>query len=116
MVRRANRSFTRLRCSLKYSPRGGFPVLIGYPFARLDIYDDRLTFSAGRLLSVPRWTVQRDRITKLERTQRGVRFYAEGFDSPWLVASFFRDSFLDRLREHGIVAEGPIVPSTWTTI
>ncbi len=116
MIRRANRPFTRLRCSLKYSPHGGFPELIGYPFARLDIYDDRLTFSAARLLGVPRWTVQRDQITKLERTQKGVRFYAKGFDSPWLVASFFEDRFLGKLREHGIVAEGPVVRSTWTTI
>ena len=92
--------------------------MIGFPFARLDIHEDTLAFSGGRGLPFgrPRWTVRRDQITKLERTQHGVRFYAEGFDNPWVVASLFPRRFLAKLRQHGIVAEGPVVPSKWNSI
>jgi hypothetical protein len=118
MVKRGQSSRTCLRSSLRYSREGGFPVLIGFPFARLDIEDDTLTFSANRLVPSgrPRWSVRRDKITKIERTQNGLRFYAEGFDNPWVVASLFPSRFLAKLREHGIVAEGPIVPSKWNSI
>jgi hypothetical protein len=93
-------------------------MLIGFPFARLDIAADTLTFSTGHsaLWGGPQWTVSRDKITKIERTQNGVRFYAEGFDNPWVVASLFPKRFLAKLRECGIVPEGPIIPSKWNTI
>lgn len=108
----------RLRSSLRYSRDGGFPRLIGFPFARLDIAADTLTFSAGYLVpfSRPRWTVSRDKITKIERTQNGLRFYAEGFDNPWVVASLFPNRFLAKLREFGIVPEGPVTPTKWYSI
>ena len=93
-------------------PRG-----IGFPFARIDIDDDGLAFSGVRLPPFrPRWTVPRDRITALERTQRGVRFCADGFDNPWVVTSLLPRRFLAELRQHGIVAEGPVVPSRWNSI
>lgn len=118
MVQSSSRSRTRLRCSLRYAREGGFPEVIGFPFARLDIDDDSLTFSGGRLVPFgrPHWTVRRDQITKLEPTSRGVRFYADGFSTPWVVASLFPRRFLAKLRRHGIVAEGPVVPSRWNTI
>ena len=117
MVKRAVKSSIRLRCSLRFSRRGGFREVIGFPFARLDIDDDSLAFSGPRLLPFrPRWTVPRDQITTLERTQRGVRFYAQGFDNPWVVASLFPRRFLAKLRQHGIVAQGPVVPSRWNSI
>jgi hypothetical protein len=107
----------RLRSSLRYS-WNGVPTVIGFPFARLDIEADTLTFSAGHLVPFdrPHWTVSRDRIKKIERTQMGVRFYAEGFRDPWVVASLFPTRFLARLREYGIVPEGPVIPSRWNTI
>ena len=107
----------RLRSSLRYSFDGGFPRLIGFPFARLDIATDTLTFSARHMpFGSPRWTVSRAKITKIERTQNGVRFYAEGFDNPWVVASPFTNRFLTKLRECGIVPEGPVIPVRWNTI
>ena len=108
----------RLRSSLRYSRDGGFPRLIGFPFARLDIDGDTLTFSAGHLVPFgrPQWIVSRDKITKIERTQNGLRFYAEGFDNPWVVASLFPGRFLAKLRECGIVPEGPVTPSKWNSI
>ena len=106
-----------MRSSLRYSPDGGFPWVIGFPFARLDIAADTLTFSAGLVpFGRPRWTVSRDKVTKIERTQNGVRFYAEGFDNPWVVASLFPNHFLAKLRECGIVPEGPVIPTRWNTI
>jgi hypothetical protein len=111
-------SSVRLRSSLRYSPDGGIPRLIGFPFARLDIAADTLTFSAGHLVPFgrPQWTVSRDKIMKIERAQNGVRFYAEGFDNPWVVASPFRSRFLAKLLECGIVPEGPVIPVRWNTI
>lgn len=117
-MKRNRSSHIRLRTSLRYSRKGGFPTLIGYPFARLDIEDDTLTFSAGHFVpfSRPQWSVRRDAITRIERTQNGVRFYAMGFDNPWVIASFFPGRFLTKLRENGIVAEGPPIPSKWNSI
>lgn len=118
MVKRAKKSQARLRCSLRFVAEGGFPDVIGFPFARLEIDEDILTFSAGRAVPFrrPRWTVRRDQITKLERTQHGVRFYAEGFDSPWVVASLFPGRFLAKLSVHGIIAKGPVIPTRWDSI
>ena len=111
-------SGTRLRCSLRFVREGGFPEVVGFPFARLDIHGDALPFSGGGLLPFgrPRWTVRRDQVTKLERTQNGVRFYAEGFDNPWVVASLVPKRFLAKLREHGLVVEGQVIPSKWNSI
>ena len=112
----------RVRSSLRYMARSGFPEVIGWPFSRIDIYDDVLVFSVGRgvpfqrALGSPDLRVRRDQIRKVERTQRGVRFYADGFEDPWVTASIFAKYFLRRLAENGIVPEGPIVPSRWDTI
>lgn len=118
MVTRSEPSRVRLRCSLRFLRDGGFVEVIGFPFARLDIDEDTLAFSGSRGLPFgrPLWAVRRDEITRLERTQNGVRFYAEGFDNPWVVASLFPRRFLAKLRQHGIVAEGPVVPSNWNSI
>ena len=119
MVKRTESSHVRLRCSLRFVGDSGSPEVIGFPFARLDICGDTLAFFGGHGLPFgrPRWTIRRDQISRLERTQNGVRFYAEGFDSPWVVASLFPHRFLAKLRKHGVVvAEGPIVPSKWNSI
>ena len=115
---RSKATHARLRCSLRFSRDGGFPEVIGFPFARIDISEDTLAFSSGRRLPFGRrqWTVRRDQITKLERTQHGVRFYADGIQSPWVVASLFPRRFLAKLRAHGIVADGPVVSSKWDSI
>ena len=78
---------------------------------------DSMTFGAGCLVPFHRasWRVQREKVSRVERTHRGVRFYAEGFADPWVAASLFSDRFLRRLRELGIDPEGPPRPSTWTT-
>lgn len=110
---------TRLRCSLRYMSSGGFPMLIGFPFARLDISEDELTFSAGFIVPFhrPRWTIKRSQISKLERTQGGgVRFYANGNPSPWVIGSLFPKYFVKKLKNNGIVANGPIIPTTWKSI
>jgi hypothetical protein len=118
VVKSTGSPHARLRCSLRFLRDGGFPEVIGFPFARMDIYEDTLAFSGGRGLPFgrPRWTVRRDQILKLERTQHGVRFYADGFDNPWVAASLFPERFLTKLRQHGIVVEGPITPSKWNSI
>jgi hypothetical protein len=107
----------RLRSSLRYSRDGGLPRVIGFPFARVDIEEDTLTFSAGRLVpGRPQWTVSREKVTKIEQTQNGVRFYAEGFDDPWVTASLFPKRFLAKLRDCGIVPQGPVMPTKWNSI
>jgi hypothetical protein len=96
----------------------GFPEVIGFPFARIDFYPDILVFSAGRGVPFgrPHWSVARDKIWKIERTQHGVRFYAEGFKDPWVAGSLFPTHFMKKLIEQGIVPEGPVIPSRWNTI
>lgn len=110
---------TRLRCSLRYAPAAGaFPTVVGWPFAWMEVSPDSLTFSTGRLVpfSRTRWTVRRDEITQIDRTQHGLRFYAKTFSDPWVVASLAARRFLRSLAELGIEGEGPIQPSTWTTM
>lgn len=116
--RSSKRGRVRLRCSLRYRSDGSFPIVIGFPFARLDIDGDNLRFSAGRLVPFhrPRWQVSRSQITKIEHTQQGVRFYAAGFNDPWSVASIFPRHLLRKLSENGIVVDGPIIPTTWNSI
>ena len=107
-----------MRCALRYQDEGSFPKLIGFPFAILDIVGDDLEFRAGRgaPFDRPRWKINRSQITKLERTVRGVRFYATGINDPWSIASLFPKYFLRKLAENGIVAEGPIIATTWNTV
>lgn len=108
----------RLRSSLRYMPPSGFPAVVGFPFARIDFRADTLVFSVGRGVPFerPHWSVDKNKIQRIERTQRGVRFYAEGFEHPWVVASLFPRYFLRELAKQGIVPDGPVVPSRWNTI
>jgi hypothetical protein len=103
---------------LRFRRDGGPPEVIGFPFARLEIQEDSLSFSGARWLPFgrPHWTISRDKITKVERSRNGVRFYADGIPSPWVAGSLFPRRFLEQLRQHGIVVEGPVVPSKWNTI
>jgi hypothetical protein len=86
----------------------------------MEVTADSLTFGigVGRLapFSRAKWTVQRDDIARIERTQNGVRFYAKNRPDPWVTASVLGGRFLRRLAELEIEAPGPIRPSTWTTI
>lgn len=112
---------TRLRCSLRYAPApGAFPTVTGWPFAWMEVTAETLTFGTGvgRLapFSRSKWTVVRDDIAKIERTQSGVRFYAKNRPDPWVTASLARRRFLRQLAELGIEAPGPIRPSTSTSI
>jgi hypothetical protein len=107
----------RLRCSLRFSSiPGAFPSVVGWPFAWMEITAQSLTFSTGLLLpfSRARWSVRRDAITKIERTQHGVRLYTEEPPDPWVVASLATGRFLRHLAGLGIRPEGPVRPSTWT--
>ena len=82
-----------MRCSLRSAPApGAFPTLIGWPFAWIEVSDQSLTFSAGRLVQFgrPRWQARRDQMTKTERTANGVRFFAEGFRDPWVDQGRFQ--------------------------
>jgi hypothetical protein len=109
----------RVRSSLRYATApGAFPTVVGWPFAWIEVGPELLTFSSGRLVPFGRvrWSVRRDDITKVERTQNGLRFYAEGFPDPWVVASMLRGHFLRRLADLGIEAQGAVRPSTWKTI
>jgi|SRR5579875_1260003 len=107
----------RLRSSLRYVPASGFPAVVAFPFARIDFYADALVFSAawGVPFGRPKWSVDREKIQRVQRTRRGVRFYADGFKDPWVVASLFPKYFLRRLAEQGIVPDDPIVQSRWNT-
>lgn len=109
----------RLRCSLRYrQSTGGSPMLISYPFARLEICGDELVFSAkfAAPFSRPKWIVHRSQISKLERTQHGVRFHASGYADPWIAGLLRTKHFLRKLEENGIAVSGPIVPTTWGTV
>ena len=103
---------------MRYMPPSGFPEVVGFPFARIDFYADTLVFSVGRGVPFgrPRWSVDRRKILRVEPTQRGVRFYAEGFKEPWVTASLFPRYFLRKLAQEGIIPEGPVVPTRWNTI
>ena len=107
-----------MRSSLRYAKhRGGPPTVIGWPFARVSIKDGQLVFSSSRL--VPgrvSWQVNRSQIQRVEPTEHGVRFYAEGFDGPWIVGSLFPKRLLSKLRKGGVEPSGPVVPTTWNTI
>lgn len=118
MVGNISTESMRLRCSLRFRGRKGRPVVVGYPFARMEIDGNTLTFTTGRMAIFDRasWSVKRNQIKKIQQTQRGVRFFAEGFDDPWVVASLFTATFLSKLREQKIEPRGIIVPSTWDTI
>lgn len=110
---------TRLRSSLRYAPAPeAFPTVVGWPFAWIESSEECLAFGTGMFAPFrrERWRVERDKISRVERTQGGVRFYAEGFPDPWVTASLFPNRFLRRLRELGIESDGPIQPSTWTKI
>jgi hypothetical protein len=110
----------RLRCSLRYFPEpgGGPPTTVGWPFAWLEVSEGNLTVAAGRLVPFgrPRWTVPVDRITRVEPTQQAVRFFADGFHDPWVIASLFPNRLLATLARFGIHPEGPTKPSTWNTL
>jgi hypothetical protein len=84
----------------------------------MEVTPETITFSAGKLVPFgrPRWSVQREAITRIERTQNGLRFHGEGLPDPWVVASLMSGRFLRRLAALGIKADGPTRPSTWTTI
>ena len=76
-----------------------------------------LLFSSGRL--VPgrvSWQFSRSQIQRVEPTKKGVRFYAEVVDGPWIVGSLFPKHLLSRLRKGGIEPSGPVVPTTWNTV
>jgi len=51
----------KLRCSLRYAKEHGSPpVVVGWPFAKMTISDDRVTFASGRLVPGSRqWQVGR---------------------------------------------------------
>ena len=115
----------RVRSSLRYvSDHGAMPTVIGWPFAWIEFSSEAIDIFDGRL--VPAWIpphgrpkihVERSSITKIERTQNGIRIFASGFDDPWVVASLFPKSFLRKLRKHGLnIPSGPIVRSTWNTL
>ena len=112
----------RLRVALRYVGLSGFPAVVGWPLARIEIHDEVLVFAVPRVLPFrsiagnPCRTVRRDKIKKIERTQYGVRFYADGFEDPWVIASIFPRRLLRRLAENGVVPSGPIVRSRWGTI
>jgi hypothetical protein len=75
---------TRLRCSLKHAPAPrAFPTLIVWPFAWLEVTPETI-LSAGKLAPIgrPRWSVPREAITTIERTQNGLRFHAEDLPDP----------------------------------
>jgi len=110
----------RLRCSLRYYPvpGGGAPTLIGWPFAWLEISEQELTVAGGRLVPFgrPRWTVPRGRITRVEPTGKGVRFFADGIRDPWVVGSLFPQRLLAQLASLGITPEGPVMPTSRNTV
>src|SRR5882757_10029113 len=95
MVKQSHSGPVRLRVALRYMGLSGFPAVVGWPLARLEIHDEVLVFAVPRFLpfrsitGTPGRTVRRDTIKKIERTQHGVRFYADGFDDPWVIASIF---------------------------
>jgi hypothetical protein len=107
-----------MRSSPRYAKhRGGPPTVIGWPFAKVSINDDVLVFSSGRLIpGRVAWEVSRSQIQRVEPTQRGVRFFGDGIDGPWGVASLFPKRLLSKVRTGGIEPNGPLAPSTWNTI
>ncbi len=113
---------TKMRSSFRYVPVHGVPpTVIGWPFAWIRFFDEEIEFSGGFLMptfippfSRPSFRVKRSSITKIERTQHGIRIFASGFDDPWVVASLFPKKFIRKLRDNGLdVPDGPIVRSTW---
>ena len=101
------------------SSLSGFPRVIGYAFAWTQIERETLTFGSGRaaLFGTVRWSVPRDQITRIERTQcGGVRFFAEGRSDPWVIGSLRPRHLLAKLRRHGLEPEGSVVRSRWNTI
>jgi len=108
----------KMRSSLRYAKhRGGPPTVIGWPFAKVSINDDRLVFSSGHLIpGRVSWEVSRSQIQRVEPTQRGDRFFADGVEGPWVVASLFPKRQLSKLRIGGIEPSVPGVPSTSNTI
>jgi hypothetical protein len=116
---------TKIRSSLRYMPvHGTLPCTIGWPFAWIRFSDEVIEFSAGHIVPSfippfgrPSFRVARSSITKIERTQNGVRIFASGFDDPWVVASLFTKRFLRKLRENGLdIPDEPIIRSKWFTI
>jgi hypothetical protein len=108
------RTVETIRCSLRFGD-GGIPRVVAYPFAKIVIDGDHLSFSGGVFGRQVR-ELTRSQVVRSERTQRGVRWFADGFDQPWVTASLFPARFLRRLERHGFRVDGPIVPSRWNTI
>lgn len=120
MVRTAgSQRQVHLRVTLRYVGRSGFPVTVGWPLARLEICEDVVSVTVPRFLPLgsiagpANRTLPRDKITKIERTQYGVRRQSVDSEDPWVIASVFPKHLLRRLAENGIVPDGPIVPGSW---
>jgi hypothetical protein len=109
-----------MRCAIRYftAPDGGPIAIVGWPFGWLEVTDSQLTVAAGRLVPFgrPRWSVPREGIARVEPTQRGVRFFTDGFRDPWVVGSLFPGRLRRQLAECGIVPEGPVKRTSWNGV
>lgn len=110
---------TRLRCGLRYRLYyGTYPVLVSWPLARMFVSADAIRFRIvfPRVFRQPNWVIQRVDIQSIEPTGNGLRFYVAGFKDPWVVAHPTKRRFLRRLACLGIIPEGPVRRSTWTSL
>lgn len=107
-----------LRSSVRFKREGVNIETIGWPFARLRVNSETVHITAFALLHGERldWTLPRASITRIERSQNGIRIFAAGYEDPWVCGSIFSQRFLRELAVCGLVPEGPVIPSAWNRI
>ena len=101
------------RCAVRCF-HNGWPVSVGYPFAKVTVDGDRLAVSCHRASG--RFVVPVEGIRKAERTPHGVRLWTDDPSRRFILGSIRVGPLVEMLRRTGIEIDDKITKASWSDV